>query len=216
MTDKEEQAEIYWAKLMGQANVSLTGTSTVGLRIQLIEVLQQFFDESNCWRECIGITVIPDAQDYPVQPLNGRVLRLLAVLDQNAVPQSAIMEELGIVRFLYPYTDTQPMTVFVIKTLAVSDLCFPPDIPDWLLPVHGLTLLHGLIGNMMLQPGESFSNPQMANYHIQKFRDGIAHARVAANKSNTVGLQTWMFPQQFRVHGQKGGVSTFNVLPTPR
>jgi hypothetical protein len=35
-------------------------------------------------------------------------------------------------------------------------------------------------------------------------------------KMNAVGAQSWVFPQQFRVFGQKGGVSTFNVHPTPR
>jgi hypothetical protein len=212
-----DPCDLYWAQLMGQAQVSLSGASKIGLRVQLFDTLQRFFDESNCWQEIIRFTVIPDTLDYPLVPMKGgRILRLLGVLDQLAVPQSAIMPEIGTVQFLYPYTDVQEMTAVVIKTVTDPLSCFPPGVPEWLLPTHYLTLLSGLLGGMMLQPGSSYSNPQLANYHTQKFRDGIAHARTAMIRANAVGSTSWVFPQSFRVSSQKGGVSTFNVIPTPR
>jgi hypothetical protein len=194
----------------------LPGASDAELKVQLFEVLQEFFDNSNCWPESIKFMVIPQTLDYPLKPLSGRILRLLGVIDQNNVQQPALMPTLGTVRFQYPYTQTQPMTAVVIKTVTDPFTCFPPGIPEWILPVHGLGLLHGMLGNMMMQPGQSYSNPQMATFHLQKFRDATMHARVASVKMNTVGAQTWLFPQTFRTVGQKGGVSTFNVLPTPR
>jgi hypothetical protein len=213
----DDPCDAYWAQLLGQAQVSLSGASDIGLKVQLFDVLQRFFDESNCWQEVITFSAIPDTLDYPLIPMNGgRILRLLAVLDQNVVPQAAVMPEIGTVQFLYPYTNIQPMTAIVIKTVTDPLQCFPPGIPEWLLPMHYLTIFSGILGNMMLQPGNSYSNVQLANYHTQKFRDGISHARVAAMKMNSYGAQTWMYPQQFRVSSQKGGVSTFNVIPTPR
>jgi hypothetical protein len=212
-----DPCDLYWAQLIGQAQVSLSGASKVGLRVQLFDVLQRFFDESNCWQEGIKLTVIPDTTDYPITPLyGGRILRMLGVVDQLATPQPAIMPEIGTVRFQYPYTDVQDMVAVVIKTVTDPLACFPPGIPEWLLPTHYLTLLSGLLGNMMLQPGNSYSNPQLANYHTQKFRDGIAHARTARIRANAVGSTSWAFPQTFRVSSQRGGVSTFNVIPTPR
>ena len=50
----------YWAKLIGQANVILTGASDAELRVQLFDTLQEFFEGSNCWQENINFTVIPD------------------------------------------------------------------------------------------------------------------------------------------------------------
>jgi hypothetical protein len=214
--NSQDQTDAYWAKLMGEAAVSLSGASDAELRVQLFNVLEEFFDGSNCWREALSIVVIPNTMDYQLFVLSGRILRLWGVYDQNNVGQPAVMPCIGTVRFLYPYSDTQPMTAVVVKTATDPLACFPPNIPDWLLPVHGLGLLHGLLGNMMQQPGQSYSNPQLAMFHLQKFRDAIAHARVAAMKMNAVGAQSWAFPQQFRVFGQKGGVSTFNVHPTPR
>jgi hypothetical protein len=214
--NSQDQTDAYWAKLMGEAAVSLSGASDAELRVQLFNVLEEFFDGSNCWREAVSFVVIPNTLDYQLFVMSGRILRLWGVYDQNNVGQPAVMPCIGTVRFLYPYSDTQPMTAVVVKTAADPLGCFPPNIPDWLLPMHGLGLLHGLLGNMMQQPGQSYSNPQLAIFHLQKFRDAIAHARVAAMKMNAVGAQSWVFPQQFRVFGQKGGVSTFNVHPTPR
>ena len=203
----------YWDRLMGQAGTILTGASDAELRVQLFDVLEEFFDGSNCWQENIGFTVIPDTLEYPLLPLSGRILRLYGVLDQNNVPQQAVMPTIGTVRFLYPYTNIQPMTATVVKTVTDPLTCHPPHIPDWVLPAHGRAVLNGILGNMMLQPGFSYSNPPLAQFHLQRFRDGIAHARVAAMRASTVGAQSWAYPQQFRVRGQRGGISTFNVHP---
>lgn len=216
MSKQSDQIEAYWQKLLGQARVGLIGASDEEIKVQLFEVLEEFFSDSNCWMETIKIVVIPDTQDYPVQPSTGRILRLDGVLDQNNVKQSAIMPEIGVVRFQYPYSQTQPMTVMVVKTLTDPFLCFPPHIPDWILPLHGLKLLWGILGNMMMQSGMSYSNPQLGQYYLKRFWDGVVGAGVAAIKANTVSAQPWMFPQQFRTYGQRGGVSTYNVHPTPR
>ena len=74
------------------------------------------------------------------------------------------MPDIGTVRFLYPYTKRQPMMAIVVKTVTDPLSCFPPHIPEWLLPMHGLEILHGLIGNMMLQPGQSYSNPRWRSF----------------------------------------------------
>jgi hypothetical protein len=210
---KTSDCDKYWIKLLGQANVALTGASDAELKVQLFDTLQQFFDESNCWLETINFPVIPDTLDYPLMPLTGRVHRLYGVVDQNNVPQQAVMPVIGTVHFLYPYSNPQPMWATVVKNVTDPLSCFPPGIPEWVLPVYGLGILSGVLGNMMLQPGQSYSNQALASFHLGKFRDAIAHARVATLRANTVGSQAWAYPQQFRVSGQRGGVSTANVNP---
>jgi hypothetical protein len=210
---KSSACDKYWQKLVGQANVILTGASDAELRVQLFDVLQEFFGDSNCWLETINFTVIPDTLEYPLMPLTGRTLRLLGVVDQNNVPQAAVMPSIGTVRFLYPYSNVQPMQATVVKNVDDPFGCYPPNIPDWVLPAYGVGLLSGLLGYMMLQPGQSYSNQTLASFHLARFRNTIAHARVAMMRANTVGSQAWAYPQQFRVSGQRGGVSTFNVNP---
>lgn len=213
---KKNQFNNYWAKLIGQAKVSLIGASDAQLKVQLYDVLEEFFDQSCCWSENINFTAIPETLDYPLKVVEGRILRLEAVLNQHNIQEQAFMPDIGTVRFLYPFSQAQPMTAIVIKTVTDPLMCFPPNIPDWILPKHGLVLLHGILGNMMLIPAQSYSNPQMANFHLQKFGDGICGANVATMKANTIGAQTWMFPQNYRVSSQRGGISTYNVHPSPR
>ena len=213
---KKNEFNGYWAKLIGQAKVALIGASDIQLKVQLFDTLEEFFDGSNCWTENIGLTVIPETLDYPLKPIGGRIVRLVAVLNQHNLPENAIMPEIGKVHFLYPYTQVQPMTAIVVKTVNDPLVCFPPYIPEWILPKHGITLLHGIIGNMMMIPAQSFTNPQMAQFHLGKFSDGINGASVASTKMNTIGAQTWMFPQSHRSSSQRGGVSTYNVHPSPR
>jgi hypothetical protein len=213
---KKNEFNAYWAKLLGQAKVGLMGASEAQLRIQLFDVLLDFFDSSCCWTEAINFTVIPETLDYPLKVVQGRILRLEAVLNQHNIQEQAIMPDIGTVRFLYPYTQQQPMTAIVIKTVTDPLSCFPPNIPDWILPKHGMVLLHGILGNMMMIPAQSYSNPQLAQFYLQKFNDGTTGAYVASMKANTIGTQSWMFPQSHRTSSQRGGISTYNVHPSPR
>jgi hypothetical protein len=207
------ECDRYWAKLMANAQVILTGASDAALAVQLFDVLEEFFTDSNCWLEAIKFTVIPDTLEYQLIPLTGRIVRLNGVVDENNVPQQAAMPTVGTVRFLYPYTNVQPMTAVVVKNVTDPLSCSPPHIPEWVLPAYGHGILRGVLGHMMLRPAQSFSNQALAVMHLRKFRDVIAHARVATMRANTVGAQAWAFPQQFRVTGQRGGVSTANVHP---
>jgi hypothetical protein len=213
---KTKEFDAYWGKLIGSAKVYLMGASSRQLQVALFDVLNDFFDGSNCWTEAVNFTVIPEALDYPLRVTKGRIVRLEAVLDQHSTQQQAIMPDIGTVRFLYPYTQTQPMTAVVIKTITDPFECYPPNIPDWILPKHGLVLLHGLIGSMMMLPAQSYTNPEMAKFYLGKFSDGISGAMVAKDKANTMGAQTWAFPQSHRTSSQRGGISTYNVHPSPR
>jgi hypothetical protein len=212
----KDNFDIYWAKLLGEAKVSLMGVSDAQLKVQLFDVLHYFFENSNCWTERINFTVIPETLDYPLHTTQGRILRLQAVLNQHNGVEQAVMPHIGTVRFLYPYSQTQPMTAIVVKTVTDPLCCYPPNIPDWILPKHALVILHGILGSLMMIPAQSYSNPQLAQFYLKKFNDGVSGAFVSATKMNTIGVQTWMFPQGFRTSGQRGGISTYNVHPSPR
>src|SRR5881394_1528085 len=127
----DDECDRYWAKLLGQAIVAVPGASDALLKVQLFDTLEEFFDGSNCWVEAIRFTVVPEIMDYQLFPQDGRILRLDAVLDQNNVPQAALMPTPGCVQFLYPYNNPLPMTAVVVKTVTDPLQCFPPHIPEW-------------------------------------------------------------------------------------
>lgn len=207
--------DTYLMQLMGQAQTMLMGSSTIELRVQFFDVLREFFDNANLWHEAIGFTVVPTSQDYKLEPISGRITRLSNVLDQNNVPQAAAMPIPGWVHFLYPYSNPQPVTAVVIKNVDGPLECFPPDFPDWVLPKYGVGMLEGLVGRMMSIPDTSYTDKQGAIYRLQRFRNEMMGARTAAIRANTIGSQAWAYPQTYRTFSQRGGVSTFNVNPTP-
>ena len=213
---KKNEFNAYWGKLLGQAKVGLMGVSDAQLRVQLFDTLHEFFDQSCCWTENIAFTVIPETLDYPLHVVQGRILRLEAVLNQHNHPEQAIMPNIGTVHFLYPYTQVQPMTAIVVKTVTNPLECYPPNIPDWIIPKYSQTILHGIMGSLMMVPAQSYTNPQLAQFYNGKFNDGTNGASVASTKANTVGAQGWMFPQSHRTSSQRGGISTYNVHPSPR
>jgi hypothetical protein len=204
----------YLDMLRGQAQVTLTGATDAQLRAQFFDVLREFFSMSNAWQEDITIPVIPDALDYPIEPVSGRILRLLSVVDQNNVCQQAVLLLPVTVHFLYPYSQVQPMMATVVKTVTDPLECFPPDFPEWVLPIYGLGILDGVLAHMMLQPGQLWSNQASGIFHMQRFRNEMMRARVATRQLNTIGAQAWAFPQMYRTFSQRGGVSTYNVHPS--
>jgi hypothetical protein len=214
-TDDVSAGDSYLVQLLAQAESTLAGASTAQLKSTFFDVLREFFNLSNSWQETISLTVIPDLFDYDLAPVSGRIMRLWAVTDQNNVPQQAIMPIPPMVHFLYPFSDPQPMTAIVVKNVDSPLECFPPVFPEWVLQNYGLGLLDGLIGRMMAMPGQSYSQPDVGKYYLSRFRDATYQARVATRLANTVGGQAWLYPQQYRTTSQRGGVSTFNVNPSP-
>lgn len=201
------------------AKSMLTGASDAEIKISYYEALKEFFNDSNRWLERICIMVVPNVLDYPVTPIEeGYIIRLTGVVDQNNTRQAALLQPEGVVHFFYPYSNIQPMWAVVAKTVQFpfqDGLPAPPCIPDWVLPRYGSGILRGLIGRLMVQTGQSWSNPQMGIHYLQSFRHTIQEARVDAMRGDTVGAQAWTYPQSFRVTSQRGGVSTFNINPSP-
>ena len=63
--------------------------------------------------------------------------------------------------------------------------------------LSGDDVLSGLLGRMMSQPAKPYTNMQLSVYHMRRFRDGIARAKVEAMHQNVYRAQSWRFPQTF-------------------
>lgn len=203
-------------QMMNQARFELTGASEAGLRSTLFEVIKEFMVDSQCWRECISVPVVssPPTQTYSITPKEGIVNTLLGVWDAKFIPVAAFMQETGpnsVLFLVHPPANTvaSPFVVDVAKAPSLpTDRDEIPLAPIWLLPNYSMHILDGLLGRMMDQPNKSYSNEGKAKEHLQRFRQGIAIAQVAAQRKMTGGAQAWSYPRGFRTTGQRGGVST--------
>jgi len=217
MTPFDEPSE-ETIELLASAQAMLVGASDAELIITLHRTLKDFFNDSNCWIEYIPIMVVPNKLDYPIKPITGEIIRLQNVIDQNNVPQPAAMPQLDVVHLAYPYNQVQPMTVVVSKNVKHpfrDGMPFPPYVPKEIYRKYGPGILDGLVGRMMLETGMSYTDQKMGVMYRGMFRTTVALARVEAMRMNLLGGQSWAYPQQFRVTSQRGGVSTFNMNPSP-
>jgi hypothetical protein len=197
---------------MNQARVKLPGSSDAGIKGELFDVLTEFFDSSSSWLEQLTIPILAGTTNYSLVPAKGgQIIRLVGVFDPNQVAQPAFMADFSTLQLINPPNLPQNYTVTVVKNVVLpTSRDAIPDAPEWVLRVYERYILAGLLGAMMGQMAKSYSNPQQSLYNLKRFRDGMAMARVATIRQNTVGAQAWSFPRQYRSGGQRGGVSIGN------
>ncbi len=202
-------------RLMNQARVELTGASDAGIKGKLFDVLDEFFTDSNAWNEHISFNILAATQDYTLIPqYGGMIKRLVTVYDQNHITYPAFIECMeppnAVLHLTWPQNSPFSAKAVVIKTVVLpTNTKDVPDAPRWLLPMYERVILAGVLGTMMNQQSKSYSDAKNGAYHLKKFRDGIMTARVAAERGNLYGGQSWRFPRNFAGRGsQRGGVST--------
>lgn len=226
-------------RLMNQVRTLLPGSSDSGIKGTMFDVINEFFDVSNAWAEWVQIAIQVNNQAYAVYPqYGGMFTRLVSAYDSNQVPLPASiilngLQPLGaatvalgpasvipppgaILLFTFPQnTAMQGTALFVKNIILPNNADEVPDAPNWLFPMYARYIQEGVIGTMQLQKAKPYYDVSAtgAPFHLKKFRDGMAMAKVATMRSNLFGGQSWRFPGTWRTASQRGGVST--PFPTP-
>ena len=200
-----------YEQLLTQAASKLTGASNGAIKNEFYDVLTEFLNDSSAWTETVQFPVLGDNTTvaYTLQVSEGQIVRLVGVVDSNGTPQPALMFDIGTVTLKYPANTAQTFAATFVKNIYLpltrEDI---PIGPDWLLPIWHVGLLDGILGKMFNTPGRAYTSATLALYHLKRFRDAIARARVSKLRASTVGSQAWTFPQSFRTRTQQGGVPT--------
>jgi hypothetical protein len=211
-------------RFMGQVRTKLAGSSDAGIKAELFEVLDEFCDDTTAWQEQIALNVLAGTPSVPntvydlVPQQGGTIIRLIAVFDPNLIPVPAFMPtgaqnnlEVGQLNLVNPVNTAQTMTVIVGKTVVLpTQKDEVPDFDQTLFRRYMRVMIDGVLGKMMGHANKTYSNASGSTYHLVKFNDGKAMARIQTQRQNTQGAQAWSYPQQFRSHGQRGGISTAN------
>lgn len=200
-------------QLLKMATVRLPGASDAALKAELYDVLTEFFEDSRCWLESIQFNVVTDETTYQVVPTEGQIIGLVGVLNSENTPQHALMPNLGtVILGNRPNVAEAPLYYYAIvsKTVVLpTGRDQLPVGPDWVLPRWHVGVLDGLVGRMMSHKDKPYSDEKRSGYHLKKFRNAVAQARVAALRQHTLGAQAWRFPQGFASNTQKFGVPGF-------
>lgn len=206
-------------RLMNNARLRLTGATDSVLQQELFSVMDEFFKKSNVWNEDIDVTIPgmdPASTEYQLAPAAPALIdKLLWVFQKPTDTQigrgpgvAAAMQTPGVLTLRNQPSSNVIYTVSVALTVAdPTDRNNYVQFPAWVLAKYRETILDGLLGRMMTQPSKPYTNSQMAIFHMRKFIQATASARVEWTRNNTYRAQAWAFPGGFSGGSQRGGRS---------
>jgi hypothetical protein len=186
-------------RLMDAARVRLPGARDNIIQLELFAAINQFFQDSNAWREDIDFTVSPGVTEYEIIATSpSSINRLMGVVNEYGTQIVASMREPGVLQLWRIPSETATYTAQVALTINnPTDREGFPEYPSWFLNKYGNDLLDGLLARMMSQLAKPYSQPQLALMHGRNFKQAISQAKTEANHSNTYRAQNWQFPQGF-------------------
>lgn len=186
-------------RLMSNARVHLPGAIDENLKLELFNVLNQFFGDSNIWQEEIPFRVSSTGTEYPIEQESvSSIVRLLAVTNSDDTPVSATMAVPG--ELVLTSASGRSDTYTAVVSLTVKDPIQRdgyPEFPVWTLTKYGDGVLEGLLARMMAQPAKPYTNAQMSIFHMRKFNGAVSQAKFEALHKNVNNGQTWRFPRSF-------------------
>lgn len=187
-------------RLVTNAQIRLPGATVSTVQQELFMVADEFFKESNVWREGIEFSVPandPPGTVYEVTPTGNVVIDKLMwmrntdgggrIFGQMSVPGEITLAS-------YP---SSPARYIATVALTVSDPTQRDgyvSFPDWVLAKYRGVFLNGLLGKMMSQPAKPYTNTQLSVYYIKLFNSGKSAARIDAQRANVFRAQAWNFP----------------------
>lgn len=187
-------------RILSTARIRLAGALDAAIQYELFSVLDEFLQDSSVWKDELSFTVSTTALKYTITPTAGQLIRLEGLTDSAGNSVWGEMEMPGTVKLATLPTEGQKYTATVALSVAdpVTRDAYPL-VPVWITKQYNTTLIDGVLGHMMGQHAKPYSNETLSVYHLRRFRNGIAQARVAALQGNTKGNQSWAFPQAFAV-----------------
>lgn len=203
-------------RLMNNARTRLPGATDITLQQELFNVMDEFFKKSNVWNEDIDINIPgmdPANTIYELTPTGPALIDKLLWVFQIPADTSigrgpgiaAAMQTPGELTLrLQPSSD---VVYRVSVALTVQDPTLRNGyvtFPAWVLAKYRECILDGLLGRMMSQPSKPYTNTQLSVFHMRKFIQQTASARVEWTRNNTYRAQAWSFPQGFSRGSQRG------------
>jgi hypothetical protein len=181
--------------IMDYLRLNLPGALDGVIDMEIQNVLDEFLSRTNAWTETAPLKVTAGKKLYPISPIAGLVVRLLAVYDENDVQVVAAMPTLDTVSLRDdPGRTAKFKAYFVVKPTPDQGA---DSVPEWILVNHRLPLQHGVLGRMMSQVAKPYSNERLAIYHMRKFMSLTAQVRAEKSQQYLYRGQVWHYPQNF-------------------
>lgn len=197
-------------KWLKPALANLPGALRSVTRTELAAAVREFYEKSAALRETVSRDVVAGISSYAVlsddsamvvvKPLtvsyNERGLDILMRKpDRITYPSGS---PTGWYRTGVNVVNLWPKPVEAITSGMSIYLTLRPDtstdsLPDISFEEHFDAIFDGFMGRMYRQPAKAYSNLQLADYHMKRFRAAIAEAKGLANRGNVPAGVGWRF-----------------------
>lgn len=177
---------------------------------EFLNTAREFYRQSGAWREvCESVFFADNDYQYTVVPQNSEseVIQVTSV-EVNGIPLIAKTERPlgdrgdGTPTTWYPTgldtIEIWPTPEQYDDEVRVRAILIPTDtattLPDVAYAKHYEALLDGTLGRLYGHPAKPYSNPALATYHLNRFRNAIGEA-AAEQKGGGFAGQNWQFPR---------------------
>jgi hypothetical protein len=187
-----------FTRLMKALRVRVPGALDDAIRLELFSTTDEFLRVSQLWTEEIPFSTILDETFYEIESeeTTAKINRLLFVKNEDDRLISATMAVVGELTLTNPPPAGDTYTATVALTISdPTDSDNNPRIPVWILEKYRETFMDGTVGRLMSQLAKPYANERMAVYHLRRWRDGLAQARVDARHKNVDSANSWVFPR---------------------
>jgi hypothetical protein len=193
------------ARLMNELRPRLPGALDTAIQFEMFSMLTEFFERTNVWREDISVVLVVNTTSYELVPTGpASIHRLVQVLNTNLRPVSATMSVPGTMVLATAPTQIDTLTATVVLNVVdPTDKDAYPQFPAWVLDKYRLAFVDGLLGRLHSQPAKPYSNQQLAVYHMRRWRQAMAIAKVEVQRNNVFAAQSWRYPQGFAVRRRR-------------
>lgn len=181
--------------LMDYLRVRLPGATDAAIQLEMFAILDEFLSQTSVWKEDIDFAVVPGTLSYDIVPTTGTPIRLAQVTNSSGIGVPGYMATPGTVVFPSDpqVSDTYTATIILSVIEPITREGYP-DFPDWILARHWRTIADGVLGAMMSQIAKPYTSQTAAVFHLRKYRNEVAIARVGVSRLNVHRGQSWQFP----------------------
>jgi len=192
------------------------GCPLITMQQEWLNTAREFFIRSTCWRETLSVIPIA-AQTDIYQVASARVnvdvnyIHQVSIPDRYLAPSShhpvvlANQDSETPTQYSCPEPDTLrlwPMPTVDIAEMTVVVSLVPSSYDDADMPAYLLTqyfgpLLDGMLGRMMNYKNKPYSNAEGAQYHLRRFRSGMARVRANTIHGLNESENNWAYPTGF-------------------
>jgi hypothetical protein len=197
-------------RLLDTARARLPGVTDGLLKLELMNVIEDFCQQTSVWQDCSCLCLVPNKCEYSIfsSDGNGEIYRIIDVESAcSTAPRftaQAWMPVPGVLKV--GFIPSSSWDLSVITALVPSELGKTqnyPGVPDWFWQANIRGITDGLIGRMMLQPAKPHTNPQLAQVHMAAYNRRLQWARMESVNGRVLGGQHWAYPQGFAVRRRK-------------